>query len=361
MEMEGIRLDVDVLHGMSADLDTDLIRLSDEIHGHAGVAFNLNSPKQLGEILFDHLKIDDKAKKTGKTKQYSTSEDVLSKLVDKHPIVPAILEYRGLQKLKSTYVDALPELVHPRTGPHPHELQPGGGRHGPPQQQQPQPAEHPHPHRAGQGHPQGVRADGTGYHVLLAADYSQIELRVIASLSGDAGMMEAFAQNLDIHAATAARVFGVPLEEVNREQRSKAKAVNFGIIYGQSAFGLAENLNISRTEAGEIIKSYFEQYAGIKTYMDNAIAQAKERGYVETILGRRRYLRDINSANQTMRGFAERNAINAPIQGSAADMIKVAMIRVHNAMRQQQLRSKLLLQVHDELVFDAHRDPNWTR
>ena len=355
MEMEGIRLDVDVLHGMSADLDTDLIRLSDEIHGHAGVAFNLNSPKQLGEILFDHLKIDDKAKKTGKTKQYSTSEDVLSKLVDKHPIVPAILEYRGLQKLKSTYVDALPELVHPRTGRIHTSFNQAVAATGRLSSNNPNLQNIPIRTERGRAIRKAfVPRDAD--HVLLAADYSQIELRVIASLSGDAGMMEAFAQNLDIHAATAARVFGVPLEDVNREQRSKAKAVNFGIIYGQSAFGLAENLNISRTEAGEIIKSYFEQYAGIKTYMDNAIAQAKERGYVETILGRTRYLRDINSANQTMRGFAERNAINAPIQGSAADMIKVAMIRVHNAMRQRQLRSKLLLQVHDELVFDAHRD-----
>jgi len=354
MEMEGIRLDVEVLKGMSKDLDTDLVRLSDEIHGHAGVAFNLNSPKQLGEILFDHLKIDTKAKKTGKTKQYSTSEDVLSKLADKHPIVPAILEYRGLQKLKSTYVDALPELVHPRTGRIHTSFNQAVAATGRLSSNNPNLQNIPIRTERGRAIRKAfVPRDAD--HILLAADYSQIELRVIASLSGDEGMMEAFAQNLDIHAATAARVFGVPLDEVTRDQRSRAKAVNFGIIYGQSAFGLSETLGIPRTEAAEIIESYFTQYAGIKAYMDNAIAQAKERGYVETILGRRRYLRDINSANQTVRGFAERNAINAPIQGSAADMIKVAMIRVHNAMKAQKLRSKLLLQVHDELVFDAHR------
>jgi DNA polymerase-1 len=355
MEMEGIRLDVGVLKVMSKELETDLIRLREDIHREAGTDFNLNSPKQLGEILFDHLKIGDNAKKTGKTKQYSTSEDVLSKLAHLHPIIPLILEYRSLTKLKSTYVDALPELVHPLTGRIHTSFNQAVAATGRLSSNNPNLQNIPIRTERGRAIRKAfVPRDKD--HVLLSADYSQIELRVIASLSGDPGMMEAFAQNLDIHAATAARVFGVPLADVTRDQRSKAKAVNFGIIYGQSAFGLAENLNISRTEAGEIIKSYFEQYGGIKTYMDRSIAQAKERGYVETILGRRRYLRDINSANQTVRGFAERNAINAPIQGSAADMIKVAMIRVHNALHAQKLRSKLLLQVHDELVFDAHRD-----
>jgi len=355
MEMEGIRLDVDVLKGMSKELETDLIRLREDIHREAGTDFNLNSPKQLGEVLFDHLKIGGNAKKTGKTKQYSTSEDVLSKLAHLHPIISLILEYRSLQKLKSTYVDALPELVHPLTGRIHTSFNQAVAATGRLSSNNPNLQNIPIRTERGRAIRKAfVPRDKD--HVLLSADYSQIELRVIASLSGDPGMMEAFAQNLDIHAATAARVFGVPLDEVTRDQRSKAKAVNFGIIYGQSAFGLAENLNISRTEAGEIIKSYFAQYGGIKTYMDDSIAQAKERGYVETILGRRRYLRDINSANQTVRGFAERNAINAPIQGSAADMIKVAMIRVHHALKTQNLRSKLLLQVHDELVFDAHRD-----
>jgi DNA polymerase-1 len=354
MEREGIRLDSGALNVLSKELEGDIVTLLDEIQALAGVPFNLNSPRQLGEVLFDHLKIDPSAKKTGKTGQYATSEDVLQKLVNKHPIVAKMLDYRGLQKLKSTYVDVLPTLVNPRTGRIHTSFNQAVAATGRLSSNNPNLQNIPIRTERGREVRKAFVPRNEDF-VLLSADYSQIELRVIASLSDDANMMEAFRLDQDIHAATAAKVFGVPLAEVSRDQRSKAKAVNFGIIYGQSAFGLAENLNISRTEAREIIDSYFAQYPGIRTYMDNCISKARERGYVETMLGRRRVLRDINSNNPTVRGFAERNAINAPIQGTAADMIKVAMIRVHKALNEQKLRSHLLLQVHDELVFDAHR------
>ena len=356
MEMEGIKLDVPALRAMSEELNTDLIRLQTEIKELAGVDdFNIQSPKQLGEVLFDHLKIDDKAKRTGKTKQYKTGEEVLSKLVGKHPIVPKILDYRSVQKLKSTYVDTLPELVNPTTGKIHTSYNQAVAATGRLSSDKPNLQNIPIRTERGREIRKAFIPRSEDY-VLLAADYSQVELRIIAALSKDGPMIAAFKQGQDIHAATAAKVFGVKLEEVDRDMRSKAKAVNFGLMYGQSAFGLADNLGISRTEARDIIEEYFKQFPTIRDYMDSNIKFAKEHGYVETIMGRRRYLRDINSNNQTVRGFAERNAINAPIQGSAADIIKVAMINVFAEMNKREMKSKLLLQVHDELVFDAHKD-----
>lgn len=355
MEMEGITLDVEALNSMSKELEKDMIRLQGEIHEHAGVDFNIQSPKQLGDVLFDHLKIDEKAKRTGKTKQYKTGEEVLSKLVNKHPIVSCILDYRSVQKLKSTYVDTLPLLVNEKTGRIHTSYNQAVAATGRLSSDKPNLQNIPIRTERGREIRKAFIPRSEDY-VLLAADYSQVELRIIAALSGDAPMISAFKEGQDIHAATAAKVFGVRLEEVDREMRSKAKAVNFGLMYGQSAFGLADNLGISRTEARDIIDEYFKQFPTIRDYMDKNIQFAKENGYVETIMGRRRYLRDINSNNQTVRGFAERNAINAPIQGSAADIIKVAMIDVHAAMTEKKMKSKLLLQVHDELVFDAHKD-----
>ena len=356
MEMEGIKLDVSALKSMSEELNTDLIRLQTEIKELAGVDdFNIQSPKQLGEVLFDHLKIDDKAKRTGKTKQYKTGEEVLSKLVNKHPIVSKILDYRSVQKLKSTYVDTLPELVNAKTGRIHTSYNQAVAATGRLSSDNPNLQNIPIRTERGREIRKAFVPRSEDY-VLLAADYSQVELRIIAALSKDEPMIAAFKDGQDIHAATAAKVFGVKLEEVDRDMRSKAKAVNFGLMYGQSAFGLADNLGISRTEARDIIEEYFKQFPTIRAYMDQNIQFAKQNGYVETIMGRRRYLRDINSNNQTVRGYAERNAINAPIQGSAADIIKVAMINIYAEIQKRQLKSKLLLQVHDELVFDAHKD-----
>ena len=352
MEHEGIKVDASFLKAYSVELNQEVKAIEQRIYEQAGEVFNIASPLQLGKILFEKLQLDEKAKKT-KTGQYQTGEDVLIKLSSKHSIVQDILDFRGLQKLKSTYVDALPELIHPLT------------------------------HRVHTTFNQAVAATGRlsstnpnlqnipirtargrevrkafiardAEHVILSADYSQIELRVIASMSEDPGMMEAFNQGIDIHTATAAKVFGVPVESVTKEQRYKAKSVNFGLIYGQGAFGLAENLGISRTEAKQIIDQYFEQFPGIRQYMDKAIEGARSNGFVSTLLGRKRYLRDIHSANATVRSFAERNAINAPIQGTAADMIKLAMINIHQQIKSQQLKSKLILQVHDELLLDVH-------
>lgn len=355
MEMEGIKLDVPALKAMSEELNTDLIRLQSEIIDLAGIDFNIQSPKQLGDVLFDHLKIDEKAKRTGKTKQYKTGEEVLSKLINKHPIVPKILDYRSVQKLKSTYVDTLPELVNAETGKIHTTYNQAVAATGRLSSDKPNLQNIPIRTERGREIRKAFVARNDDF-VLLAADYSQVELRIIAALSKDGPMIEAFKQGQDIHAATAAKVFGVGIEEVDRDMRSKAKAVNFGLMYGQSAFGLADNLGISRTEARDIIDEYFKQFPTIRAYMDQNIQFAKQNGYVETIMGRRRYLRDINSNNQTVRGYAERNAINAPIQGSAADIIKVAMINVHAEMQKRDLKSKLLLQVHDELVFDAHKE-----
>ena len=352
MEFEGISIDVPALIEYSKELDNTLIRLDQEIKAAAGEDFNIDSPKQLGEVLFEKLKISSKAKKT-KTGQYATSEDILQKHEHDHPIIPMILEYRQLRKLKSTYVDPLPTMCDKIDGRiHTNFMQTvtATGRLS---------SNNPNlqniPIRSAKGREirRAFVARNTDFQ-LMAVDYSQIELRIIAALSEDPNMIEAFQQGHDIHAATAAKVFHTPLDEVTRDQRSAAKAVNFGIIYGQSAFGLAQNLSISRTEAKGIIDAYFEQYSTIKKYMEHVIAQARELGYVETIMKRRRYLPDINSANAVVRGYAERNAVNAPIQGSAADIIKMAMIAVDQAMKSENVQSKMILQVHDELVFDVH-------
>jgi DNA polymerase-1 len=352
IEQEGISIDVNALQEYSKELDITLIELERQIKEHAGIPFNLDSPKQLGEVLFEHLKISSKAKKT-KTGQYATSEDVLQKHEHDHAIIPLILEYRQLRKLKSTYVDALPTYADRIDGRiHTNFMQTvtATGRLS---------SNNPNlqniPIRSAKGREiRRAFVARSNEYKIMAVDYSQIELRIIAALSEDTNMIQAFRDGLDIHAATASKVFHTEIENVTRDQRSAAKAVNFGIIYGQSAFGLAQNLGISRTEAKSIIDSYFEQYGTIKSYMDKVIAQAREEGYVETIMKRRRYLPDINSANAVVRGYAERNAVNAPIQGSAADIIKMAMVAVHKAMLHEKVKSKMILQVHDELVFDVH-------
>ncbi len=354
MEAAGVRVDKNTLAHFSKTLGKEISQTEKEIHELAGTTFNIGSPKQLGTVLFEKLGLKAKAKKT-KSGQYSTSEDVLSKLANEHPIISKILDYRSLTKLKSTYVDALPNLVSERD------------------------------HRIHTSYNQAVAATGrlssnnpnlqnipirtdrgreirkafvprNEDYVLLAADYSQIELRIIAHLSEDGAMIEAFNKGLDIHTATAAKVYAVALDRVDRDMRRNAKTVNFGIVYGISAFGLSERLGIPRGEAADIIKNYFREYPGIKAYMDKQITFARQHGYVETMLGRRRLLRDINSSNAVVRGFAERNAINAPIQGSSADMIKIAMIRIQDAMTQKEMQSHMILQVHDELVFDAHKE-----
>jgi DNA polymerase-1 len=352
MEEEGIAIDVPALKSYSIELQETLVRLHDEIIADVGVPFNVDSPKQLGEILFDHLKISSKAKKT-KTGQYATSEEVLQKHEHDHPIIPKLLEYRQLRKLKSTYVDPLPELCSPRDGRIHTSFMQTVTATGRLSSNNPNLQNIPIRTAKGREIRRAFVARGSEFKIM-SVDYSQIELRIIAALSEDPSMIKAFKEGLDIHAATAATVYKVPIGEVSREQRSAAKAVNFGIIYGQSAFGLAQNLGISRTEAKGIIDAYFEQFGTIKSYMDHVIAFAREHGYVETIMKRRRYLPDINSANAMVRGYAERNAINAPIQGSAADIIKMAMIAVEKAMKAHSLQSKMILQVHDELLFDVH-------
>lgn len=351
MEKEGVKIDMETLISYSAELEIDIRRFEQSVYDKAGVVFNLASPKQLGEVLFDKLKLDPKAKKT-KTGQYQTGEDVLSALAHKSDIVKDILDFRQLQKLKSTYVDALPQLVNPKTGrvhTSYNQAVAATGRlssNNPNLQNIPIRTE-----RGREVRKAFIPRDEN--HVLLSADYSQIELRIIADISKEENMLFAFNNGIDIHTATAAKVYGITIEEVDSTQRRNAKAVNFGIIYGQSAFGLSQNLGIPRKEAAEMIEQYFAQYPGIKQYMADTMNFARENGFVETIMGRRRYLRDINSANQTVRGFAERNAINAPIQGSAADMIKIAMINIHKDIQDQGLQSKMTMQVHDELVFDV--------
>ena len=352
MEQEGIAIDIPHLTAFSDQLQTEAIATEAEIKAMAGMDFNVDSPKQLGEVLFDHMKISAKAKKT-KTGQYQTSEDALEQYKNDHPIIEKILEYRQIKKLKSTYVDPLPTLISPKDQRVHTSFMQTVTATGRLSSNNPNLQNIPIRTEKGREIRKAFISRGSEFS-LMAADYSQIELRIIAALSEDKAMIEAFQQGLDIHAATAANVFHTPIEAVTREQRSAAKAVNFGIIYGQSAFGLAQNLGISRTEAKLIIDSYFAQFPTIKSYMDLAVNSARENGYVETIMKRRRYLPDINSANAVVRGFAERNAINAPIQGSAADIIKLAMIAVDGAMTSQHVKSKLLLQVHDELVFDVH-------
>ncbi len=351
MEFEGVKVDEQFLNEYSKVLEADIKISEERVFEQAGVRFNLASPKQLGEVLFDILKIDPKAKKT-KTGQYATGEDVLAKLAAKHKIVDDILNFRELSKLKSTYVDALPAIVNPKTGRiHTSYAQAVAvtGRlssTNPNLQNIPIRSE-----RGREVRKAFIPRDPA--RILVSADYSQIELRVVAAISGDPNMCDAFKQGKDIHTATAAKVYGIAEADVTKEQRYKAKSVNFGIIYGQGAFGLAENLGISRTEAKEIIDNYKKEFPNIQLYMDQQINKAKEQGFVETLMGRKRWLRDINSSNFTVRGFAERNAINSPIQGSAADMIKLAMIKIHHEMKKQHWESKMILQVHDELVFDA--------
>jgi DNA polymerase I len=352
MEFEGIKVDVDFLGSYSKELEKDSKKSEESVYKQAGVRFNLGSPKQLGEVLFDKLKLDPAAKKT-KTGQYQTGEDVLLKLAAKgNTIADDILAYRELTKLKSTYVDSLPLLINRKTG----RVHTTYGQavavtgrlasNNPNLQNIPVRTE-----RGREIRKAFIPRDDK--HVLLSADYSQIELRIVAAMSSDPNMSAAFKSGTDIHTATAARVYNVNEKDVTKEMRYKAKSVNFGIIYGQGAFGLADNLGISRTEAKEIIDNYKKQFPGIQRYMDETINFAREHGYVQTLMGRKRWLRDINSANFTVRGFAERNAINSPIQGTAADMIKLAMQKVHAAMKKEKMKSKMLLQVHDELVFDA--------
>ncbi len=354
MEYEGIKVDVDFLNDYSKLLEIDAKKNEEEVYAQAGVRFNLGSPRQLGEVLFEKLQLDPKAKKT-KSGQYATGEDVLAKLAHQNPIVENILSFRELTKLRSTYVDALPLMINRKTGRvHTSYAQAVAvtGRlssNNPNLQNIPVRTE-----RGREIRKAFVPRDAD--HVLLSADYSQIELRIVAAISGDPAMCEAFRLGKDIHTATAAKVYGIEEDAVTKEMRYKAKSVNFGIIYGQGAFGLADNLGISRTEAKTIIDNYKKQFGNIQRYMDDTINYAREHGYVTTLMGRKRWLKDINSSNFTVRGFAERNAINSPIQGTAADMIKMAMIRVHEEFKKQGFRSKMVLQVHDELVFDAYRE-----
>ncbi len=354
MEREGVRIDKDFLSDYSKELLEEAQKSEEKIYEFAGVKFNIASPKQMGEVLFDVLKLDPKAKKT-KTGQYQTNEEVLSKLAFEHDIAKEILRYRQIAKLRSTYVDALPTLIHPITGRVHTSFNQAVAATGRLSSQNPNLQNIPIRTDMGREVRKAFVPRSEEFEIM-AADYSQIELRIIAALSKDAGMIDDFVQGHDIHAATAAKVFDVPLAEVDKDMRRKAKMVNFGIIYGISAFGLAQRLEIPRKEAAEIIEAYFVQYPNIKKYMNDTVDGAREKGYVETVKGRRRYIRDINSRNQTVRGFAERNAINAPIQGSAADMIKIAMIHVHAAMQEAKLKSKMILQVHDELLFEVHRD-----
>jgi DNA polymerase-1 len=353
IEKEGVRIDIETLKAYSKELETEIIKFEQNVYDKAGVKFNLASPKQLGEVLFDKLQLDPKAKKT-KTGQYQTGEDVLMALASKSDIVQDILDFRQLQKLKSTYVDALPLMVNPKTGRVHTSYNQAVAATGRLSSNNPNLQNIPIRTERGREVRKAFIARDEN-HILLSADYSQIELRIIAEISKEENMLDAFNKGIDIHTATAAKVYGVSIEEVDGTQRRNAKAVNFGIIYGQSAFGLSQNLGIPRKEAAEIIEQYFTQYPGIKRYMSDTMNFARENGFVETIMGRRRYLRDINSANQTVRGFAERNAINAPIQGSAADMIKIAMINIHKEMKAQNLQSTMTMQVHDELVFDVVR------
>jgi len=354
MEFEGVKIDHDTLREFSKQLETDIAGFEKTVYEKAGVRFNIASPKQLGEVLFEKLMLDPKAKKT-KTGQYQTGEDVLLSLAAKSDIVRDILDFRQLQKLKSTYVDALPTMVNPKTGRVHTSYNQAVAATGRLSSVNPNLQNIPIRTERGREVRKAFIPRDSG-HSIVSADYSQIELRIIAEISKDPNMMQAFIDNLDIHTATAANVYGIALNEVTSDQRRNAKAVNFGIIYGQSAFGLSQNLGIPRKEAADIIEQYFAQFPGIKQYMTDTMNFARENGYVTTLMGRRRYLRDINSANATVRGFAERNAINAPIQGSAADMIKIAMINIHRELKAQKLDAKMTMQVHDELVFDVPHD-----
>jgi len=352
MEFEGVKIDVDALAKMSEELRADSDLVQKEIFKLAGTEFNIGSPKQLGEVLFDKMKLIDKPKKT-KTGQYATGEDVLQGLTE-HAIAKKILDYREYEKLRSTYVDALPRMISKTDGRIHTDYRQAVAATGRLSSNNPNLQNIPIRTEKGRLIRKAFVSRGEDY-LFMSADYSQIELRIAASFAKDETMIEAFRNGRDIHTTTAAKVFKVELASVTPDMRRKAKEVNFGILYGSTAFGLSQNLGISRTEAAEIIQSYFTEFAAIKRYMDDSINTAREKEYVETILGRRRYLRDINSRNQTTRGFAERNAINAPIQGSAADIIKIAMVNIHRWMEKEKLKSKMTMQVHDELVFDVHK------
>jgi len=348
IERNGVRLDIPALAESSTILTAEMGVLEKEIHELAGGEFNVSSPMQVGEVLFDRLQLDAKAKKT-KTGQYSTSEDILEKLQSKHPIIGKILDYRGLKKLLSTYIDSLPQLVNPKTGKvHTsfNQTVTATGR-----LSSTNPNLQNIPIRDAQGKEIRKAFIPDADSVFLSVDYSQIELRIMAHLSGDTNMLEAFNSGHDIHTATAAKIYKIPLEEVTSDMRRKAKTANFGIIYGISIFGLSDRLSIPRGEAKELIDGYFATYPSVKKYMDASIQRAKEMGYVETLLGRKRFLPDINSQNSIVRGFAERNAINAPIQGTAADIIKIAMVRIQKRLEQENLQAKMTMQVHDELNF----------
>ncbi len=354
MEFEGVKLDEETLKWMSDALRKDVEKVQAEIFKIAGTEFNIGSPKQLGEVLFEKLKLLDKTKKT-KTGQYATGEDVLLKLAEDHEIAQKILEYREYEKLRSTYVDALPKMVSATDGRVHTDYQQARAATGRLSSNNPNLQNI--PIRTEKGRQiRGAFIPRSKDYLFMSADYSQIELRIAAAFAKDQTMIEAFRNKRDIHATTAAKVFKVALDKVTPDMRRKAKEVNFGILYGSTAFGLAQNLRISKTEAAEIIESYFKEFPGIKRYMDDSINFAREKEYVETILGRRRYLRDINSRNITTRGFAERNAINAPIQGSAADIIKIAMVHIHRWLQKEKLKSRMIMQVHDELIFDLHKD-----
>ena len=354
MEIEGINLNTDFLASLSKDITVDILKLEKAIYSQADEEFNIASPKQLGDILFDKLKLVNKPKKT-KTGQYSTAEDVLSYLAKDHQIITDVLQYRQYKKLQSTYLDALPNEVNAKTNRIHTVYAQAVAATGRLSSNNPNLQNIPIRTERGREVRKAFIPKNKDY-VLLAADYSQIELRIIAALSEEDNMIQAFTNGEDIHSSTAAKVFGVPLDEVTREQRSNAKTVNFGIIYGVSAFGLSNQTSLSRGEAKELIETYYETYPKLRSYMDSQIHFARENGYVETVLKRRRYLKDINSRNAVVRGAAERNAVNAPIQGSAADIIKLAMINIYNRFQKENFKSKMLLQVHDELVFDAHKD-----
>ncbi|SMC34612.1 DNA polymerase I [Cellulophaga tyrosinoxydans] len=353
MELEGINLDKEFLNSLSKDLDNDINTLEAKIYEAAGEEFNIASPKQLGDILFDKLKLVDKPKKT-KTGQYSTAEDVLSYLAKDHEIIKNVLEYRGLAKLKSTYVDALPTQIEESTGRVHTDYMQTVAATGRLSSNNPNLQNIPIRTERGRQVRKAFVPRNENY-ILLAADYSQIELRIIAALSEETTMIEAFKNGEDIHASTASKVFNVPLNEVTREQRSNAKTVNFGIIYGVSAFGLSNQTDLSRGEAKDLIDTYYKTYPKLRNYMSEQVDFARENGYVQTVLGRRRYLKDINGSNAIVRGAAERNAVNAPIQGSAADIIKIAMINIHKKLEEGNYKTKMLLQVHDELVFDVYK------
>jgi DNA polymerase-1 len=350
MERNGVILDNDALKTITSGLRGDILTLEKEIYDLAGTEFNISSPKQLGDILFIRMKLDDKARMTS-TRQFVTSEEILQRLTHKHPIVDKVLEYRGLKKLLTTYVEALPLLIDKKTGRIHTSFNQAVAATGRLSSNNPNLQNIPVKDERGREIRKAfVPAEG---HIFFSADYSQIELRLMAHLSRDKSMISDFLSGNDIHAATAAKIFGVDIKDVTREMRGRAKTANFGIIYGISSFGLSERLTIGRKEAKDLIDGYFSSYPGVRTYMDESIRKAREKGYVTTMFGRRRYLRDIHSRNQVVRGNAERNAINAPIQGSAADIIKIAMVRIHGKLEQEKYKSKMILQVHDELIFEV--------